>query len=187
MWGIDRRQVARDVRSHMAGFTLVEVLVAVPILLVAVLTTLAAATQHLSFIGFNRERTTAMNAAQGQLEVQINQGFEPLRQRVGDGQTVQFPLPEAGGLLPNLSFDAKGQLVIRDVDGQTGPVNVKVVNVVEVRVAVCWRSASGRIVGEDNGAGGGTALDGVLNGTEDANGNGLIDSPAVVVTRLARN
>jgi len=47
----------------------------------------------------------------------------------------------------------------------------------QVDVSVSWRQANGRIIGEDNGAGGGTALDGVLNGSEDVNANNALDSP----------
>ncbi len=47
----------------------------------------------------------------------------------------------------------------------------------EVTITVCWRAKDGRIIGEDNGAGGGIALNGILDGAEDINGNGELDSP----------
>ncbi len=49
----------------------------------------------------------------------------------------------------------------------------------DLSVAACWASRSRRI-GEDRNC------NGVLDAGEDANGNGWIDSPATVSTRLAR-
>jgi hypothetical protein len=47
----------------------------------------------------------------------------------------------------------------------------------EATITVCWQAKDGRIIGEDNGAGGGIALNGILDGTEDINGNSELDSP----------
>jgi hypothetical protein len=54
-----------------------------------------------------------------------------------------------------------------------------------ISVAVSWAQKGGRIIGEDNGAGGGVALNGVCDGAEDVNGNGIIDSPAQIITLMA--
>ncbi len=53
-----------------------------------------------------------------------------------------------------------------------------------VSVSVTWMQERGRIFGEDDGTGGGVALDGVLNGAEDANGNGILDAPAQIITLM---
>jgi hypothetical protein len=39
-------------------------------------------------------------------------------------------------------------------------------------------------MGEDNGGGGGVALSGYLEGTEDTNANGIVDSPAMISTLM---
>ncbi len=166
-----------------SGLTLVEVLIGAVILLVTMLAIAAALSQHLRLVEINRERTMALNAAQGLLEAELNRDFAQLISPpasggygVVDGGTVSQPLPlAAGSFLPNLPFTAKGQVRVQDVDGQPNAVRV-----VEVRVVVCWRS-QGRVIGED------VNLNGVLDAGEDqGTANGLIDSPAVVATRLAR-
>lgn len=47
-------------------------------------------------------------------------------------------------------------------------------------IAVCWRSADGRIIGED------TNLDGMLSPGEDHNNNNKMDSPVTLSTFIAR-
>ena len=44
-----------------------------------------------------------------------------------------------------------------------------------------------RIIGEDNGKGGGVALNGRLDCTEDVDTDGVIDSPAYVVTLMVNH
>ena len=63
-----------------------------------------------------------------------------------------------------------------------GFVNVDSTNasLLEVTVSVCWRQRSGRVVGEDRD------LDGVIDSGEDVAGDGIIDSPAQLVTKIAQ-
>ncbi|MFQ5680575.1 MAG: kelch repeat-containing protein [Candidatus Omnitrophota bacterium] len=56
----------------------------------------------------------------------------------------------------------------------------------DLDITVSWRQGNGRIVGEDNGANGGTALDGIINGSEDVNGNGILDSPVHLSARIGQ-
>ena len=50
----------------------------------------------------------------------------------------------------------------------------------EIRVTICWRQKGNRIIGED------ANLDGVWDqASEDANGNGQLDSPAQIVTLIS--
>ena len=53
-----------------------------------------------------------------------------------------------------------------------------------ISVSVSWMQRGGRIYGEDNGAGGSAALDGNIGGSEDGNNNGILDSPAQVITLM---
>jgi len=49
-----------------------------------------------------------------------------------------------------------------------------------IRVHVCWLDRFGRVVGEDQD------LDGILDGGEDTNGNGIIDSPVMISGKVTR-
>ena len=51
-------------------------------------------------------------------------------------------------------------------------------NLYVVRVAFCWQEKNGRIFGDD------LDLDGVLDGGEDKNGNGFIDSPVQIIVSI---
>ena len=57
----------------------------------------------------------------------------------------------------------------------------------QVDITVSWRQRNGRIIGEDNGEGaGGIALNGIVDGDEDVDANGILDSP-VHITGLVAN
>ena len=56
----------------------------------------------------------------------------------------------------------------------------------QVDVIVSWRQRSGRIIGEDDGEGGGMALDGIINGSEDVDADGILDSTVHVTGLIAR-
>jgi hypothetical protein len=50
----------------------------------------------------------------------------------------------------------------------------------KIRIVACWRNQNGRVIGEDKN------LNGTLDAGEDLDGNGLIDSPAVIESYVAR-
>lgn len=158
------------------GFTLIEALVAAVLLVVALAAGLGAFTQHQRLVLFNQERTRAIHVAQSALEDRIAKGLAQVTAETGLSQLqshVEAPIVVGEGF----SGGASGQVQLRDVDGGDPGVGVA-----EVRVVVCWRSASepgGRLIGED------ANLNGQLDNGEDANGNGIMDSPAMVLTRLA--
>ena len=58
------------------------------------------------------------------------------------------------------------------VDAVTDP------NLVQVKIAFCWKQPNGRVIGED------TNLNGVLNAGEDKNANGQIDSYVQITTKI---
>ena len=49
-------------------------------------------------------------------------------------------------------------------------------NLYQVRIAFCWQERNGRVFGED------LNLNGLLDGGEDQNGNGFIDSPVQIIS-----
>ena len=57
----------------------------------------------------------------------------------------------------------------------------------QIDITVAWRQRNGRIVGENNGEGsGGIALNGIMDGSEDADGNGMLDSPIHITGLISR-
>jgi type II secretory pathway pseudopilin PulG len=190
-----RRWRGQHVQQHRRGWSLVEVIVSVPILLGAAVVGATALIQNAKLVRLNEERTMAIVAAQGLLEAETNLGFHGLLTKYGLSQTVpsatQALTPASSSLLnqlltdPESRLNTSAQIRVRDVDGGLAGVNV-----IEIRVVVCWASRDGsRIIGEDHGAGQTTkALNGLLDPGEDrAPFNAILDAPAVVETRLARN
>lgn len=51
-------------------------------------------------------------------------------------------------------------------------------DLLDLYVTFCWQEKNGRVIGEDQD------LDGVLDAGEDKNGNGRLDSPVTVATKL---
>jgi hypothetical protein len=107
--------------------------------------------------------TTAMAEAHNQLEEVRSTAFEDLVEwygAEGTGARV-FHVPGLHG----------AGVVLLDV---TDP------DLIAVEVVVCWRRHDGAVMGEDEN------LNGRLDGAEDLNGNGKLDSPASLATLLAR-
>ena len=70
----------------------------------------------------------------------------------------------------NVSFDITG------LNGKGVSYITSAANLVTVTVVICWKQPNGRVFGED------TNLNGVLNGGEDRNGNGSLDSIVQITT-----
>lgn len=173
------------------GFTLLEVMIAAAVLVVALLGLLGVFTGCFGLNETARNLTIAINGAQEKLEEIRNYSSDSFDTMVGDyssggteGNT--FTISPANWLAAGeqsaviyFRNPATGAIL------NTGPTASPGLNLYEVRITVCWRQKGGRIIGEDGGTGGGIALDGVLNGNEDADGNNMLDSPAQIVTLMA--
>ncbi len=144
------------------GFTLIELMIAAAILVIALVGLLAAYTGCFGLNETARNLTIAMSGAQKEMEKIRNLAFSQISAEDGN------------------SFEIAG---IADADSE-GVIEVDSSNpdLLVVTVTVCWRQKGGRVIGEDNGSGGGTLLNGNLDGTEDTNGNNILDSPAQIVT-----
>ncbi len=149
------------------GFTLVELMIAVAILAIILLGLLAVFTSCFKLNETSRNLTVAINGAQKKIEEIRNSTFSSVYS-IYNGAAF-----EVDGLD---NSDSEGSIMVDN----TNPA------LLEVTVTVCWRQKGGRIIGEDNGGGGGIALDGKLNGTEDTNVNNILDSPAQIVTLMTR-
>ncbi len=146
-----------------AGFTLIELMLASGILVVALVGLLGS-----YVLCFNLEESAA-NLTLATLAVE--QKEEEIR---------NFSFFDIFNQYNNSTFEISG---INNADGE-GSVRVDNSNpdLLTVTINACWRQRGGRIMGEDDGRGGGIALNGRLDGAEDANGNGVLDSPAQIVT-----
>ncbi|MCK9615257.1 MAG: type II secretion system GspH family protein [Candidatus Omnitrophica bacterium] len=138
------------------GFSLVEVLMAIIILVLLVSTILIAYTNCFILIDTIKNINIATTAAQGMIE---------------EMRTSIF-----GNIMDNyngLNF------VLNDIPESMGVVSVNNANpeFLEVTVSVCWKQRN-RIIGED------TNLNGILDAGEDLNGNGIIDSVAQITTKM---
>lgn len=153
------------------GFSLVELLFAVFIAMVVFSALLTLVQSSLRIQSGSQDLILANNAA---------------RNRIEDIRTAAFDTIVA--TYHNRVFDASG-FTVGSAKGRSTAVYVAGSGneLIDVRVVVCFRGRDGKVIGEDDGRGGGIALDGVLNGGEDVNGNGLLDSPCVLVTAIRKS
>ena len=148
------------------GFTLIEVMLATVILVVGLVGLLGTFIMCFNANETAKNVTVAGNAAQRQIETIRNYSFTNIS-NTGTDTPPGFK---------NTTFTVAGM----PAGDSAGYVNIDDSNpdLIKVFVSVSWRQKGGRIIGEDNGRGGGIALNGRIDGTEDANGNGVLDSPA---------
>jgi len=142
-----------------SGITLLELMIATGILVVAISGLLAI------FIGFfslnenARKVTLALIASQDKMEEILSSSFDTIYSTYNgiNFNPAGFP-----------SSEAKGAIYIDN----TNP------DLLELCVSVSWREIAGRVIGED------TNLNGSLDTGEDLNVNGRIDSPVEIVTLI---
>jgi hypothetical protein len=150
------RLLGADFARAKSGMTLVEVMIATSIFLIAVIGILSTYVKYLELDEISRGSAVALQAANSKVE-----------------QIKNTPFNSIFSTYNNSTFTIAGVTGI-------GVVYVDNSNpkLLEVKVVFCWRMKGGRVMGED------TNLNGVLNTGEDKNGNGKIDSYVQVVTRI---
>lgn len=153
------------------GFSLIELLFAVFIAMVVFSALLTLVQSSLRIQSASSDLILANNAARNKIEEIRSTSFNTIVATFHN-RVFNVPAFPPGG--------ARGRTTAIYVVGSGNEL-------IEVRAVICFRGRDGRIIGEDNGRGGGVALDGVLNGTEDVNGNGLIDSPCVLVNAIRKS
>jgi len=153
------------------GFSLIELLVAIFIAMVVFSALLTLVQSSLRVQSGSQDLILANNAARNKIEEIRSASFDTI---VATYHNKVFDVPgfPAGS--------AKGRTTAVVVAGSGNEL-------IEVRAVVCFRGRDGKIIGEDDGRGGGVALDGILNGSEDINGNGLMDSPSVLVSAIRKS
>ena len=181
------------------GLTLVEVVIGTALLTVgggALLLGMNMAMMHTDYL---IQMQVAMNAAQGELEQLGSASFDTLANVNGEFAQAWAPSGQCRGM--GEDKNCNGQLDTgEDRNGNAlldepllgGRLSLQIRNadvrnpnspaMLDLIVSACWKSR-GRQIGEDRNC------NGVLNTTpvkEDINNNGLLDSPVMLSTRIAR-
>lgn len=144
------------------GFTLMEVMFAAAIMLIAIGGLLGTYVLCFNLGETAKNLTLANNAIQLKLEEIRYQNIE----------TVTYYDNTVFNIGGFSSQNAKGAIYVDAIPNST--------DLVRVTISVSWRQKGGRIIGADNGSGGGIALNGIRDGTEQADANGVLISPATV-------
>lgn len=142
-----------------SGITLLELMIATAVLVVAITGLVAIFTRFPSLNENARKLSLAVTASQDKMEEIRNSDFGILYTTYNG---VSF---DPAGFPPS---EAEGSIYIDN----TNP------NLLAIYVSVSWMESSNRIVGED------TNLNGILDSGEDLNGDERLNSPAEVVTLM---
>ncbi len=153
--------------SVKRGFTLMEVMFAAGIMLIAIGGLLGGYVLCFNLSETAKNLTLANNAIQLKLEEIRYQRIETATYY--DNTTFSIP-----GLAAQ---DAKGVIYVDAIPNTT--------DLVRVTLSVSWRQKGARIIGADNGNGGGIALNGVRDGAEQIDANGVLTSPAMISEVMA--
>ena len=144
-----------------SGFTLLELMIGAAVLIVALVGLIAAYIGCFTLNEGARNLTIAINGTQAEMERIRNLSFD----QIDDQNGTNF---EIDGL------DSSESEGIVEVDSSNP-------DLLKVAVTVSWRQKGGRVFGEDRN------LNGIFEpATEDINGNGKLDSPAQLVTLMAK-
>jgi len=143
------------------GFTLLELMIAAGVLIVALSGLLAVFTHLLSLNENSRKLTLGVAACQDKLEQIRNSDFSTAYATYNG--TSFNPAGFTAG-------EAKGAVSINN----SNP------DLLQIFVSVSWRTRSNRVIGED------TNLNGVFEAGEDTSPNGRLDSPAAIATLMAQ-
>lgn len=144
------------------GFTLLEIMLAVAILVIVLCGILATYISCFELISLSKNLTLAINSCQMKIEEIRDYTFSQIYSYYNN-QTF-----EVDEMPPGYS---KGVILVDN----SNP------DLLKVTITVCWRQRANRIIGED------LDLDGVLDSGEDLNSNpGIIDSPAQLVTLITQ-
>jgi prepilin-type N-terminal cleavage/methylation domain-containing protein len=157
---------------RQTGFTLVELMIAAAVTSVALLGLLGVFSGCFGVDESARDLTAAMNAAR--------HSVEEMRTLRDQG------IPRAPGHYSEVdaNWAIAHSIAVDIIDDGTDPDTVSSPQLHWISVSVTWMQQGGRIYGEDNGEGAGTALDGNINGAEDVNNSGILDSPAQIITLM---
>lgn len=159
--------------NSILGFSLLEILICMSILLVLFLSSIGIYVNCQDIQTYSRNSTIALSEAQEQIEV--------IKSLVSNIAAANYTnnflsiVPTFNGQvsgLPTMNgvIRTEAQYVDEAAIGQ---------RLISIRVVVAWKQNNGRIIGEAQvGAGGDLVF-------SDLNGNGIIESPVVLVTAIS--
>jgi hypothetical protein len=142
--------------QNSSGVTLVEVLIAAAVFLIAVVGILNCYIKFLELVEIGRGTTVALQTMKGKLVDIKGADFFDIHTTYNN---TTFIVPGLNGI---------GVVYVDDSNAK----------LLTVKVTYCWRLITGRLIGEDRN------LNGVLDNGEDKNGNGQIDSEVQIVTQI---
>lgn len=145
-------------RMSLAGFTLLEIMIATAVLVIALTAILASYIACFELIAISKNLSLAMNACQAKIEEIRDFAFTQIP-TFYNNYTFEVAQMPAGS--------SKGVVLVDSSDP----------DLLQVTVTVCWRQPNGRVIGEDKN------LNGILDASE---GSGTIDSPAQLVTLITQ-
>jgi prepilin-type N-terminal cleavage/methylation domain-containing protein len=146
-------------KDFRVGFTLMELMIAALILALVLVGLLASYITCMQLAEIAKNTSLAMNAIRAKAEEITAHPFDNIKT---DYDTVTFIPSTLNGIGVSYVDDTNPDLL-------------------KITITVCWRQSRGRVIGEDSD------LDGQLDVGEDTiNANGILDSPAQIVTYIAR-
>ena len=150
-------------KNNQSAFSLVEVLLAASILVVAIFVLIELFTYCSPLANSAGNMGIAINEAQKILEEIKNTNFDSIATNYASGGTP--------GNTFNISQPTGKGVIYLDTSNA---------DLIRVDVVICWQNANGRVIGEDKD------LDGLASVSEDVNGNGQVDSPVTLSSFIAR-
>lgn len=142
------------------GFTLVEILVSTAIMAIAITSTLQILMYLLQMNEANQVSVACMNRVQGIMDEIKRVNYDDIVLYNGDTFTVDE--------LTARGIRHRGVIYVNEIEASF---------LSDVKVVISWENRS-RIIGEDRN------FNGALDGGEDLNGNGQIDSPIMIESTL---
>ena len=139
------------------GFTLVEILISTAIMAVAITATLQILNYLLMMNETNDVSVVCMNELQGMMDEVRNTLYGDI---VSNYNGRQFQIAE----LTNRGIQHSGVFIASEIE----PLFIT-----RIKVVVCWQNRT-RTIGED------LNFNGLLDGGEDTDGNGELDSPLMI-------
>lgn len=150
------KKIKSKYKNNVSGFTLVEVLMAMLILMPIFLGILYVFIRGVELSDIARHSSEAVRL---------------LRTKAAEIENT--PFNQISNNYNNITFTTS------NING-TGVsyVDASQPNIIDVTLTFSWKERSGRVIGED------LDVDGQIDAGEDANGNGILDSPVSITTRL---
>lgn len=157
------RMLLRKRWSKIEAFALMELMITVGILALVLIGLIQLFFHCLSLGEIAGNLTLAICEAQGKLEEIRNHSFDSMVVDYGENGNP-------GHTFNPGQLDGKGVICINDTNPE----------LLEIEIVVSWRGKGNRIIGEDKN------LNGALDADEDNNKNGKLDSPASLVSMIAK-